>query len=96
MTEVANFPVAAVEFFPGSKLLNGGHGSETEVSATTPENDAHAHLNGTHQEYKIKEQWHSQRRHLRVIHVGAGAAGLLMAYKMQQNFEDYSLVCYEK
>jgi len=96
MTDVANFPVPAVEAFPGSKLLNGGHVSEIEFSMGTPVTGAQETLNGTHQEYKVKEQWHSQRRHLRVIHVGAGAAGLLMAYKMQRNFEDYSLVCYEK
>lgn len=48
------------------------------------------------QEYQIKEQWHSQPQHLRVIHVGAGAAGLLVAYKMKKNFQNYSLVCYEK
>lgn len=46
--------------------------------------------------YKIAEQWHSQPKHLRVIHVGAGAAGLLMAYKMQKDFQNYGLVCYEK
>lgn len=47
-------------------------------------------------QYKITEQWHSKPKHLRVIHVGAGAAGLLMAYKMQRDFENYNLVCYEK
>jgi hypothetical protein len=46
--------------------------------------------------YVVKDQWHSQAKHLRMIHVGAGAAGLLMAYKMKKEFEDYSLVCYEK
>ena len=28
--------------------------------------------------------------------VGAGAAGLLVAYKMKKNFTNYELVCYEK
>lgn len=51
---------------------------------------------GAQPSYKIKEQWHSKTKHLRVIHVGAGAAGLLMAYKMQKGFDNYSLVCYEK
>lgn len=38
---------------------------------------------------------HSER-HVRVICVGAGASGLLMAYKLQKHFHNYSLVCYEK
>ena len=46
--------------------------------------------------YKIKDQYHSQGRTIRVIHVGAGAAGLLTAYKMKQNFSDFELVVYEK
>ena len=60
----------------------------TEIAAD------HEQVDGT--VYKIKEQWHSQPSHLRVIHVGAGAAGLLMAYKMKKEFENYDLVCYEK
>uniref|UniRef100_A0A8H7Y6L6 Uncharacterized protein n=1 Tax=Psilocybe cubensis TaxID=181762 RepID=A0A8H7Y6L6_PSICU len=36
------------------------------------------------------------QRHLKVICIGAGASGLLMAYKMQRNFENYELMCYEK
>ena len=47
-------------------------------------------------QYNILPQWHSQPTHLRVITVGAGAAGLLMAYKMKMNFTNYELVCYEK
>ena len=46
--------------------------------------------------YRVKNQYHSQGRTIRVIHVGAGAAGLLTAYKMQKLFSDYELVCYEK
>ncbi|KAF2713478.1 cyclohexanone monooxygenase [Pleomassaria siparia CBS 279.74] len=45
---------------------------------------------------KILPQWHSKPNHLRVICVGAGAAGLLVAYKMKMNFSNYDLVCYEK
>lgn len=48
------------------------------------------------QPYAILPQWHSKPEKLRVIHVGAGAAGLLMAYKMQKLFTTYELVCYEK
>ena len=35
-------------------------------------------------------------RHLRIVCVGAGASGLLMAYKLQKHFQNYSLQVYEK
>lgn len=35
-------------------------------------------------------------RHVRVICVGAGASGLLMAYKLQKHFRNFSLQIYEK
>jgi hypothetical protein len=35
-------------------------------------------------------------RHVSVICVGAGASGLLMAYKMQKHFTNYSLTVFEK
>jgi cation diffusion facilitator CzcD-associated flavoprotein CzcO len=38
---------------------------------------------------------HAQR-HVRVICIGAGASGLLMAYKLQKHFSNYSLQVYEK
>ena len=46
--------------------------------------------------YTVEAQWHSQPRKIRLICVGAGAAGLLLAYKLKRSFEDYDLVCYEK
>ena len=47
--------------------------------------------------YETSEQYHSQPSHLRVICVGAGAAGLCLAYKMKHmKFTNYDLVCYEK
>ena len=46
--------------------------------------------------YQVSDRYHSQGSTIRVINVGAGAAGLLMAYKMKKNFNDYELVCYEK
>lgn len=46
--------------------------------------------------YVVEPQWHSKTRHLRVVCVGAGAAGLMVAYKMQRNSQDYELVVYEK
>ncbi|KAF8902348.1 hypothetical protein CPB84DRAFT_1907907 [Gymnopilus junonius] len=37
-----------------------------------------------------------EERHLRVICIGAGASGLLLAYKLQRSFENFDLVLYEK
>jgi len=36
------------------------------------------------------------RRRLEVICVGAGASGLLVAYKLQKHFDDVDLAIYEK
>lgn len=38
----------------------------------------------------------SPRRKLKVICIGAGASGLLVAYKLQRHFDDFELVVYEK
>lgn len=35
-------------------------------------------------------------RHARIICVGAGASGLLLAYKLQKHFNNFSLSIYEK
>lgn len=35
-------------------------------------------------------------RTLKVICVGAGASGLLLAYKLQQHFDDFQLEIFEK
>lgn len=35
-------------------------------------------------------------RYMRVICIGAGASGLVLAYKLQRSFEKYSLTVYEK
>lgn len=35
-------------------------------------------------------------RHIRVVCVGAGASGLLMAYKLQKHFDNFSLQVFEK
>ncbi|KIM44457.1 hypothetical protein M413DRAFT_24952 [Hebeloma cylindrosporum] len=47
------------------------------------------------------EHWRSQEpiheeRHLKVICIGAGASGLLLAYKLQRSFENLELILYEK
>ena len=48
------------------------------------------------EEYRTTDNYHSQGGNLRVVCVGAGAAGLLVAYKMKRLFTNYELVCYEK
>lgn len=35
-------------------------------------------------------------RHIEIICVGAGASGILMAYKLQKHFKNYNLTIYEK
>jgi len=67
----------------------------------TPPVDTNGHQEETVQDgqpstYTLLPQWHSKPSHVRVIHVGAGAAGILMAYKMQKTMSNYELVCYEK
>ncbi|OCL13540.1 FAD/NAD(P)-binding domain-containing protein [Glonium stellatum] len=47
-------------------------------------------------QYTTLPQCHSTPSELRVICAGAGAAGLLVAYKMKKLFTNYELVCYEK
>lgn len=46
--------------------------------------------------FELLQQWHSQPRKLRIIHVGAGATGLCAAYKMERQLTDYELVCYDE
>ncbi|KAL2436581.1 FAD-binding monooxygenase tazF [Exophiala dermatitidis] len=46
--------------------------------------------------YRIKNQWHSQPRPIRIVCVGAGAAGLLVAYKLKRNLKLFDLAIYEK
>ncbi|KXJ91617.1 cyclohexanone monooxygenase [Microdochium bolleyi] len=42
------------------------------------------------------DQWHSQPRNIRIVHIGAGATGLCAAFKMERQLDNYELVCYEK
>lgn len=40
--------------------------------------------------------WHSKPRGLRIVSIGAGATGLLVAYKLKRTFQNYELAIYEK
>ncbi|KAF2261197.1 FAD/NAD(P)-binding domain-containing protein [Lojkania enalia] len=55
-------------------------------STSRPESEA---------EHRLKGPVHAQR-HVRVVCIGAGASGLLMAYKLQRHFANFSLTVYEK
>ena len=46
--------------------------------------------------YAIRDVSHSEPRKLKIIHVGAGASGLLTAYKSERTLENFQLICYEK
>lgn len=48
-----------------------------------------------HEDTRLSNPIHWQRQ-MRVICVGAGASGLLLAYKLQRSFDKFSLVIYEK
>jgi cation diffusion facilitator CzcD-associated flavoprotein CzcO len=50
---------------------------------------------GTDAQRRLRGPIHAQR-HVRVVCIGAGASGLLMAYKLQKHFSNYSLQVYEK
>ncbi|KAG6840576.1 hypothetical protein C0991_005765 [Blastosporella zonata] len=44
---------------------------------------------------RVKEPIHTER-HMKIICIGAGASGLLLAYKLQRSFNNFELVLYEK
>jgi cation diffusion facilitator CzcD-associated flavoprotein CzcO len=44
---------------------------------------------------RLSKPIHSER-HVNIIIAGAGASGLLMAYKLQRHFQNYSLTIFEK
>ena len=95
-TQSANYRAAALRnqfessnTTPASKMGDAAGSVEENVQ---PHNEDQ----GLVSSYHILPQWHSKPNHLRVICVGAGAAGLLVAYKMKKNFTNYELVCYEK
>ncbi|RVX71029.1 hypothetical protein B0A52_03394 [Exophiala mesophila] len=44
----------------------------------------------------IVDQVHSKPDHIKIIHVGAGASGLLMAYKARKMLKNFDLILYEK
>ena len=47
-------------------------------------------------EHGISSQFHSQQNKVKIVHVGAGAAGLIAAYKARKMLKNYELICYDK
>lgn len=59
-----------------------------------------ASSDSTHSRNALPNPWwnkpiHDQRQ-IKVISIGAGASGLIFAYKLQRSFENFDLVLYEK
>lgn len=45
---------------------------------------------------KIVNEVHSTSDQIKIIHVGAGASGLLTAYKARKMLKNFELIVYEK
>ena len=52
--------------------------------------------NGHDKGYKLIHEPIHKRRHMRLICIGAGIAGIAAAYKYQEKLEDVDLIIYEK
>ena len=48
------------------------------------------------EEHTIAPHFHSEQKKIKIIHVGAGAAGLITAYKARKMLKNYELICYDK
>lgn len=44
-------------------------------------------------DYEIRDQYHSEHKHVKIIHVGAGVSGLITAYKVRKFLKNYELIC---
>lgn len=60
----------------------------------TPQNDMSAPVAPVRSSRLTKPVYDERR--VRVLCIGAGASGLLLAYKLQRSFENVDLVLYEK
>jgi NADPH-dependent 2,4-dienoyl-CoA reductase/sulfur reductase-like enzyme len=58
----------------------------------TPHQNKHAAKTA----YEIMDLPQGKPGFVRIIHVGAGASGLLAAYKAKKMLHNYELVCYDK
>ena len=53
-------------------------------------------MSGYNEGYKLIHEPLHKKRHMRVICIGAGIAGIAAAYKYQEKLEDVDFVIYEK
>ncbi|RDB23708.1 putative sterigmatocystin biosynthesis monooxygenase stcW [Hypsizygus marmoreus] len=51
--------------------------------------------NGSADSWRLEDHIYKER-HMRIACIGAGASGLLLAYKLQRSFQNFELVLYEK
>ncbi|KAL9595235.1 MAG: hypothetical protein Q9219_006569 [cf. Caloplaca sp. 3 TL-2023] len=77
---------------PGIQLnveptANGSSSALNELNGTLP---------SLSEEHTIDSKFHSEQQKIKIIHVGAGAAGLITAYKAQKMLKNYELTCYDK
>jgi malic enzyme len=71
-----------------TSIANGNHQSNGDIRGTVDQSELRVYL--------VLHQYHSQPKNLRVLCAGAGAAGLLLAYKIQKLMTNYEFVFYEK
>jgi hypothetical protein len=71
-----------------TSITNGNHQSNSGIGGMVNQGELSV--------YRVLPQYHSQPKKLRIVCAGAGAAGLLLAYKIQKLMTSYEFVCYEK
>ncbi|KAF5373273.1 hypothetical protein D9615_007390 [Tricholomella constricta] len=90
----------------GSPPTNASNGAHVKINGngttTTHANEngidigtAPANGNSTEEDPRLKSHIHKER-HMKIVCIGAGASGLLLAYKLQRSFDNFELVVYEK
>lgn len=87
-------PTVGATSQPQGASLNGAVGA-----AVSPADNLNVPVKApaaTPQDFQLLQQWHSQPRKMRIIHIGAGATGLCAAYKFERQLSNYELVCYDK
>jgi hypothetical protein len=71
-----------------TSLTNGSHQSNGDIGSMVDQSEFRV--------YRILPQYYSQLKKLRIVCAGAGAAGLLLTYKIQKLTTNYKFICYEK
>lgn len=61
-----------------------------------PQLHRRGHWGGANDVRRRREAPIHSERHVKIICIGAGASGLLFAYKLQRSFRNFDLTVYEK